>query len=78
MYCALVYIYIVRWVEHVARMGEKRGVYRVVVGKPEGNKPLGRPRHRWLDNVKMDRQVVGCRGLDWFELVEDRDSRRDL
>ena len=48
-----------RWAGHVARMGEGRGVYRVLVGKPEGKRPLGRPRHRWEDNIKMDLQVVG-------------------
>jgi hypothetical protein len=49
-----------RWVGHVARMGEERGLYRVLVGKPEGERPLGRPRHRWEDNIKMDLQEVGC------------------
>jgi len=55
----------------------KRGVYRVLVGKPEGKRPLGRPRHRWKD-IKMDLQVVGCRGMDWIELAEDRDRWRAL
>ena len=55
-------------------MGERRGVYRVLVGKPEGKRPLGRPRHRWEDNIKMDLQEVGCEGLDWPELNQDRDS----
>jgi hypothetical protein len=55
-----------RWAGHVARMGEKRGVYRVLVGKPEGRRPLGRPRRRWEDNIKMDLQEVGCRGMDWI------------
>jgi len=53
-----------RWAGHVARMDEERGVYRVLVGKPEGKRPLGRPRRRWVDNVRMDLQEVGC-GLDW-------------
>jgi hypothetical protein len=53
----------VSWVGHVARMGERRGLYRVVVGKPEGKKPLGRPKHRWEDNINMDLQEVEC-GLD--------------
>jgi len=53
-----------RWAGHVARMGERRGVYRVLVGKPEGKRPLGRPRHRWEDNIKMDLQEVGCGGMD--------------
>ena len=57
---------------HVARMGEKRGVYSVLVGKPEGKKPLGRPRRRWDENIRMDLQEVGCRVIDWIELAEDR------
>ena len=52
------------WAGHLARMGEERGAYRVLVGKPEGKRPLGRPRHRWVDNIRMDLQEVGC-GLDW-------------
>jgi len=52
-----------RWAEHVACMGEDRGVYRVLVGKPEGKRPLGRPRRRWEDNIKMDLQEVGCGGI---------------
>ena len=63
-----------RWAGHVARMGEKRGVYRVLVGKPGGRKPLGRPRRRWEDNIKMDRQEMRCGGMDWIELAHDRDS----
>jgi len=59
-------------------MGEKRGVYGVLVGKPKGKKPLGRPRHRWEDNIKMDLQEVGCGGMDWIELAEDRDRWRAL
>jgi len=58
---------------NVARMGEGRGVYRVLVGKPEGKRPLGRPRRRWDDNIKMDLQVVGCEGMDWIELAQARD-----
>jgi len=54
-------------------MGESRGVYRVSVGKPEGKKPLGRPRHRWKDNIKMNFQEVGCGSMDWIELAQDRD-----
>jgi len=57
------------WAGHVACMGERRGVYRVLVGKPEGKRPLGRPRLRWEDNIKMDLQEVGCRGMDWIELA---------
>jgi len=58
------------------RMGEKRGVYRVLVGKPEGKRTLGRPRHRWENNIKMDLQKVGCGGMEWIDLVQDRDRWR--
>jgi hypothetical protein len=58
----------VRWAEHVARMGEDRGVHRVLVGKPEGKRPLGRPRHRWEDNIKQDPQEVRCGGTGWIDL----------
>jgi hypothetical protein len=54
-------------------MGERRGIYRVLVGKPEGKSPPGGPRHRWKDNIKMDLQEVGCGGVDWIELTEHRD-----
>ena len=67
-----------RWAGHVARMGERRCVYRVLVGKPEGKRPLGRPRHRWEDNIKMDLQEVGCGGMDWIEMAQDRDRWRAL
>jgi hypothetical protein len=63
---------------HVALMGERRGVYRVLVGKPEGKRPLGRPRCRWKDNIKMDLQEVGCGGMDWIVLAQDRDRWRAL
>jgi hypothetical protein len=53
--------------------GEKRGVYRVLVGKTEKMRPLGRPRHRWKGNIKMDLQEVGCGGMDWIELAQDKD-----
>jgi len=67
-----------RWAGHLARMGEDRGVHRVLVGKPEGKRPLGRPRCGWEDNIKMDLQEVGgCRG-DWMELAQDRDRWRVL
>ena len=59
-------------------MGERRGVYRVLVGKPEGTRQLGRSRRRWKDNINMDLQEVGCRGMDWMELAQDRDRWRAL
>ena len=62
----------------MARMGQGRGVYRVLVGKPLGKRPLGRPRRRWGDNIKMDLQEVGCGGMDWIELVQDKDRWRAL
>ena len=62
----------------MARMGERRGAYRVSVGKPEGKRTLGRPRRRWEDNIKMDLGEVGCVGMDWIELAQDRDSWRAL
>ena len=66
-----------RWAEHMARMGEERGVYRVLVRKPEGRRPLGRPRRRWVD-IRMDLQEVGCRYMDWIGLTQGRDRRRTL
>ena len=65
-----------RWVGHVAHMGEGRGVYRVLVGKPEGKTPLGRPRRRWEDNIRMDLQEVGLGYEDWIGLAQDRDRWR--
>jgi len=59
-------------------MGESKGVYRVLVGKPEGKRTLGRPRRRWEDNIKMDLQEVVCGGVDWIELAQDRDRWRAL
>jgi len=59
-------------------MVERRGVYRVLVGKPAVKRPLGRPRRRWEDNIKMDLKEVGCGGVDWFDLAQDRDRWRDL
>ena len=67
-----------RWAGHVARMGDRRCVYRILVGKPEVKRPLGRPRRRWEDNIKMDLQKVGCGGMDWIELAQDRDRWRAL
>jgi len=63
---------------HVARMGEERGVYRVLVGKPEGKRPLGRPRRRWVDNIRVDLQEVGYGYVDWIGLAQDRDRWRTL
>jgi len=57
-------------------MGEEREVYRVLVGKPEGKRPLGRPRRRWVDNIRIDLQEVGCGYMDWIGLAQDRDRRR--
>jgi hypothetical protein len=59
-------------------MGEERGVYRVLVGKSEEERPLGRPRCRWEDNIKMDLQELGCGGVDWIGLAQDRDRRRAI
>jgi len=67
-----------RWAGHVARVGEERGVCRVLVGKPEGKRPLERPRRRWLDNIRMDLQEVGCGYMDWIGLAQDRDGWRRL
>jgi hypothetical protein len=66
-----------RWAEHVARKGEKRNVYRLLVGKPEGRRPLRRPRHRWLD-IRMDLVEVGWGDVDWIGLPQDRDRWRAL
>jgi hypothetical protein len=59
-------------------MGERRGAYRALVGKPEGRRPLGRPKRRWEDNIKMDLREVGWGGMDWINLAEDRDRWRAL
>jgi hypothetical protein len=63
---------------HVARMGKNRNAYRILVGKPEGKKPLGRPRRRWLDKVKMDHRETGLGDVDWIDLAQDRDQWRAL
>jgi hypothetical protein len=63
-----------RWAGHVERMGERRGVYRVLVRKPEGKRTHGRLKHRWEDHIKMDLQEVGCGGMDWIEMDQDRDK----
>ena len=67
-----------RWAGHVARMGQGRVVHRVLVGRPEGKRPLGRPRRRWGDNIKMDLHEVGGGCEDWMELAQDRDRWRAL
>jgi hypothetical protein len=65
-----------RWVGHVERMGEKRNAYRLLVRKPEGTIPLRRPRRRWIDNIRMDLGGIGCGGVDWIGLAQDRDKWR--
>jgi hypothetical protein len=67
-----------RWAGHVARMGERRGAYRALVRKPEGRRPLEKPRRRWEDNIKMDLREVGWEGIDWINLAQDRDRWRAL
>ena len=62
-----------RWAGHVAREGERRGVCRVFVGKSDGKRLLARTRHRWEENIKMDLQEVGCEGMDWIELAQNKD-----
>jgi hypothetical protein len=61
-----------RWMGHVARMGEGRGVYRILVGRPKGKRPLGRPRRRWKDNIKMEVREMGIDESNWIRLAEDR------
>jgi hypothetical protein len=65
-----------RWAGHVARTGEGRNVYRVLVGKPEGKRPLGRPRRRWKDGIRMDPGEIGRGGVDWIHLALERDRLR--
>jgi hypothetical protein len=66
----------IRWTGHVARMGETRTPYRILVEKPEGRRPLGRPRRRWVDNIKLDLREMDWDGVDWIELAQDRDQWR--
>jgi hypothetical protein len=63
-----------RWAGHVARMGENRNAYRILVGKPAGKRPLGRPRRRWIDNNKIDLTETGWDGMDWIDLAQDRNK----
>ena len=74
----LFYAFLSRWAGNVARMGEEKGVYRVLAGKPEGRRPLGRPRHKWVHNIRMDLQEVGCGYMDWIGRAQDRDRWRTL
>ena len=67
-----------RWAGHVVHMGEERAVYRVLVGRPEGKRPQGRRRCRWVDNIRMDLQEVGCGYMDWIGLAQDSDRWRTL
>jgi hypothetical protein len=67
-----------RWAGHVERMGEERGAYNILVAKPEGSRPLGRPRRRWEDNIKMDLRKIGFLDVDWIRLAQDRDGWRTL
>jgi hypothetical protein len=76
LYCSPNIVRVIKWrmrgVGHVTRIGENGGLRRVLVGKHEGKRPLGRPRHRWEDNIKMNLQEVGCGGMDWIEVAQDR------
>jgi len=67
-----------RWAGNVARIGERRGVYRILVGKPEGKRPLGRSRRGWKDNIKIYPREMGCGGTDWIDLAQDRNRWRAL
>jgi hypothetical protein len=62
-----------RWAEHVARMGEERNVYRVLIGKPEGKRPLGRPRRKWEEEIRLDLKEIDSGSVDWIQLAQDRD-----
>jgi hypothetical protein len=67
-----------KWAEHVAQMGREKNAYRILVGKPEGKRPLGRIRHRWVNNIKMDLREIGWDGTDWIDLAQDVDQWRTL
>jgi hypothetical protein len=67
-----------RWAGRVARMGEERNAYRILLGKLEGKRPLGRPRHRWEDNIRMDLREIGWGGMHWIDLAQDRDQWKAL
>jgi len=67
-----------KWAGHIARMEERRGVYRVLMGKTEGKRSLGSPRRRWEDNIEMDLQEVVCEGMDWIELAQKGTGGRHL
>jgi hypothetical protein len=67
-----------RWVGHVALTGDMRNAYKIFVGKPEGKRPLGRPRRRWEDKIRMDLKEIGWKGVDWLHLAQDRDQGQDL
>jgi hypothetical protein len=67
-----------RWAGHVTPMGETRNAYRILVGKPEGKRPLGRPRRRWVDNIKIDLREIGLDCVDWIELAQGRDQWRSF
>jgi hypothetical protein len=68
----------IRWAGHVARVGEVRGAYNILVGRPEGRRPLGRPRRRWEDKIKMDFREIGFGDVDWIHWAQDRDRWRAL
>jgi hypothetical protein len=67
-----------RWAGHVARVGEERNVYRVLMGKPKGKRPLEKPRRRWEDGIRMDLRKIGCGSVDWIQLAQDRDRWRAI
>jgi hypothetical protein len=83
LYCSPIIVRVIklrrmRWVRHIACVGEGKGLYGVLVGKPEGKRRLGRTRRRWQDNIQMALQKVGCGGIDWIELAQNRDRWRAL